>query len=207
MIPKVLIQTSKDPLPHYVVEMISDKLSPGWKYYHFNHEQRLKWITENLSDEFPTLLQKYQSMSNGAHQSDLFRYYYLYKNGGVYLDSDAMLEVETDQLCGDARFVGVITPYGNTFNGLLACTPQHPVVYRALIDVLQVNNSILSIDYYVFCRNLYYFIHEYGPNNDGMKVLTEHQVTADGWGSFDVRGICQAMHYPNTKIIPGKIYQ
>ena len=37
-------------------------------------------------------------MPIGAHKADLFRYYYLYINGGVYIDSDLMITTNIENI-------------------------------------------------------------------------------------------------------------
>lgn len=199
-IPKVLFQTSREPIPDYVLEMLHKRLPSDWQYLHFNHEQREQWMQANPHPDFPDLMKTYHSYTRGAHQADLFRYYYLFMNGGMYLDSDAMLESDPDQVCAGAGFVGVINDYYSTFNGFLACVPGHQVIYRALGNAYATKPELVDADYYMLCRNLYYIIA--GSDATDMNILREDRVSDHSWGSYDAQGRCVVMHYPNTKVIP-----
>ena len=44
---------------------------------------------------------KYNSIKLGTHRADLFRYYYLYINGGIFIDSDAMIETDIENIIKD----------------------------------------------------------------------------------------------------------
>ena len=198
-IPKILIQTSRDPLPEYVTHMIQDKLPAGWHYQHFNHEQREQWLQLNAHQLFPDIMSVYHRLPTGAHQSDLFRYYFLYLTGGMYLDSDAMLEQHADQIIRDADLVVVVNQHGSTFNGFIAAEPGHAMLLAALTDVYNTDPNYLRHDYLLFCRNLYNMISVHSTSRT--RILMEDQVTAEGWGSF-AGSECVVMHYPNTKIIP-----
>ena len=46
-------------------------------------------------------------MERGAHRADLFRYYYLYMEGGVFIDSDAMLMKDLNEIVADYEFFTV----------------------------------------------------------------------------------------------------
>jgi mannosyltransferase OCH1-like enzyme len=48
--------------------------------------------------EFPNIAEVFHSFEKGEHKSDLFRYYFLYVKGGVFMDTDAMIEVDIDTI-------------------------------------------------------------------------------------------------------------
>jgi mannosyltransferase OCH1-like enzyme len=199
-IPKVLIQTSRDPLPEYVTEMILNRISPNWQYRHFNHEQREQWMIDNPHPDFPNVMEVYHSFKSGAHQADLFRYYYLYLKGGMYLDSDAMLDQDPDEVCKDAGFVGVADNLGNSFNGFLASIPKHQVIRAALDDVYKIKPEHLESRYNILCHHLNRFI--CASDTTDMIILREDRAGGDCWQSYDKHDRSVVSHYPNTKIIP-----
>jgi mannosyltransferase OCH1-like enzyme len=59
---------------------------PNFNYKLLTNDKILKLIKND--EEFPLLLKAYNKVIPYAFKSDLIRYYILYKNGGIYIDSD-----------------------------------------------------------------------------------------------------------------------
>jgi mannosyltransferase OCH1-like enzyme len=82
-IPKIIIQTNecleKSNANYSVIES-----NPEYEYKFFNAIERRNFIKLNYN--FVTL-EAYDLLVSGAYKADLFRYLYLYKYGGCYLDS------------------------------------------------------------------------------------------------------------------------
>jgi len=160
-IPKIILQTSKNEYSKlYVKNMLLLKAN-GWFYIHFNDKQIVKFFENNPIDEFSNIINKFNSIKNGAHKADLFRYYFLYLNGGVFIDDDAMLQSNLDLICSDYDFFSVISSYcpGCIFQGLLGTTPKNKLIYEALKDAYNIDINKLNNDYLLLCRNLYNIIH------------------------------------------------
>ena len=101
-IPKVIVQTSFYRLPKYIEDLNKSKCI-GWTYKYFTDNDIIKFIEENPVDEFTDSVKVFNSFS-GAHKADFFRYYFLYTNGGVYIDSDAILEQNIDDIIESCSF-------------------------------------------------------------------------------------------------------
>jgi mannosyltransferase OCH1-like enzyme len=95
MIPKIIFQTSLLKQPNYVTDLIQHRCQ-GWKYYHFTDDEIVKFIIDNPIEEFKNSVDILKTIHTGAHRADFFRYYFLYVNGGIFLDSDAMIEQDID---------------------------------------------------------------------------------------------------------------
>ena len=166
-IPKVIFQTSKNEQPDYVIELIKTN-SPGWDYIHFTDDDIFKFFEENALDEFPNMKEKFLSIKAGAHRADLFRYYYLYIKGGVFIDSDAMIEQDINIIAGDYDFFSVESKYflNTIFNGFIGTTAKNVIMYEALKHAYNIDVDELSKSYMTFCKQLreIYDNHKTGQN-------------------------------------------
>jgi hypothetical protein len=158
-IPKIIFQSSVIKFPKYLTNMIQAKCN-GWKYYHFNDEEVINYITENPLEEFKNSVEVYNSIEKGQHKIDFFRYYYLYINGGVFIDSDAILEKNIEEIVGNYSFFSVKSIMNNDsiFNGFIGCEPKHIIIYEALKHLYHLEKSVLKNDYFYVCKNLYNII-------------------------------------------------
>ena len=199
-IPKVCIQTAKVPLEGYVVSQLKEKM-PGWEYKFFLDADILDLFAKYPLEEFPAVADIFQSFSSGEHKADLFRYYYLYMNGGVFIDSDLVLEVNLDNIIGSNTFVSVkaLEPSGAIFNGFLAVTPKHPIIYGALKGLYAMTNDTLQKDYQAVCKQLGTIVEAY--KGDGLKLLyeTENIHTKCTINDPDTNALAMT-HYQNSDI-------
>ena len=171
-IPRIVIQTSKDPIPERVVLQLKDQLD-GWEYLFFSDADIMTFFQENSSDKYLNIIDKFNSFSTGPHKADLFRYYYMYINGGLFIDSDLMLYDPLQEIVGDTSFISVwaIKPPGSVFNGFLGATAKHPIIEQALNDLYAMTNEQLQADYTAVCAHLGGFVT--GFSDTDLKMLKE----------------------------------
>lgn len=206
-IPKIIVQTSrKDPEP-YVVDMIRER-SPGWGYIHFKDDDIIEFFSDNPIDEFPNVVAKFFTFNYGEHRADLFRYYYLYVKGGVYIDTDAMIEENIDDIVGDSDFFTVNSTYfpGTVFQGFLGAAPKNPLIYKALYDLYTISNNNLIREFHVLCKNLYGFIQEEKQVQEPrMKIRLFQEVYGNEEDAHVKDGEKLVLvHYHIRKVIPKK---
>ena len=136
MIPRIFVQTSRNSPQKYIVDMIRER-SPGWDYQHYNDDEIITFFSENPIFEFPNVIAKFYMLNYGEHRADLFRYYFLYIKGGVYMDTDAMIQDNIENIIGNANFFTVNSSYfkGTVFQGFLGATSRHPLIFEALKDI------------------------------------------------------------------------
>jgi mannosyltransferase OCH1-like enzyme len=213
VIPKMIFQTSRiDKPPNYVKEIIY-RFSPGWEYQHFTDEDIMAFFDNFSDEEFPNLKSVFYSFHIGQHRADLFRYYYLYKCGGVFIDSDAMIYENIDHIVKNYDFFSVNSIYepNSIFQGFIGATPYHPVIYKALKHVYEIDTRELINDYHVLCRKLYEIVlNEYQEiENQGkenkMKLYQEiYGTNTEAYIINDENKII-LIHYYRTKIIPNNL--
>jgi len=148
VIPKVCIQTAKESIPSYVTEQLRQYLT-GWTYTFFTDADILAFFSANPSKAYPNITETFKKLTIGEHKADLFRYYYLFLKGGVYIDADLMLYEQIDVILGNKAFVSVraIKPAGSIFNGFLAAVPNHPIIKEALDAMYTSDPATLSKNY------------------------------------------------------------
>jgi hypothetical protein len=101
---KNIIQTSpKFSNPQAVRDLL--KNFPGWKYRHFDDAQCIKYMESNPIDEIINPTETFFKFKRGEHRADFFRYYYLYLNGGLFIDSDLMIYKNIEDYLESYEFV------------------------------------------------------------------------------------------------------
>lgn len=200
-IPKVIFQTSKHIQDEYVIEMIKER-SKGWEYKHFTDKTIIQYFINNPIDEFPFILNVFQRLKFGAHKADLFRYYYLYLNGGIFMDSDAMIEKKIDEIVKDYEFFSVKSYIeGTIFQGFIGCSPRNPIIYEALKDAYLIDIENLTNHYHLLTANLYSIIKD-GNYNFKYKLYKELESDDEKAITIDDNGEKILVHYWKDKIIP-----
>ena len=56
MIPKILLQTSKEKLEPYVLDILKPHID-GWNYIHFVDSEIIEFFKQNPLDEFPDIIE------------------------------------------------------------------------------------------------------------------------------------------------------
>jgi mannosyltransferase OCH1-like enzyme len=184
MIPKILFQTSYKPIESYVTDKLKKYISDEWTYLYFNDNDIKEFFRKNPLDAFPKIEKVFDSFVIGQHKADLFRYYFLYINGGVFIDSDAMLRCSLDEIVNDCDLFCVINTVRPTiFNGFIGCTPKHQIIYDALIDTYTTDLSVLEKNYHLFCDNLLGIVDKHLLSNTKKLYegggTTEYTITSD----------------------------
>jgi hypothetical protein len=134
-------------------------LSPEWRYLHFLDSDIIHFFKANPLKEFSDIVEKFNSIKQGEHKADLFRYYFLYVKGGVFMDSDAMIYQPIDSIIKDYKFFSVrsVTVPGTIFQGILGAEPENMIIYNALRSVYTMDVSQLQSDYHILCKQLFTF--------------------------------------------------
>jgi hypothetical protein len=173
MIPKIIFQTSLLKQPKYVTDLIQSRCQ-GWKYYHFTDDEIVKFIIDNPIEEFKNSVDILKTIHTGAHRADFFRYYFLYVNGGIFLDSDAMIEQDIDLIVKFYSFFTVHSGMENNsiFNGFIGAEPKNEIIYHALKQMYIVDKNLLNSDYFFVCKNLKDII----QNVDSTKFIKKYKL-------------------------------
>jgi mannosyltransferase OCH1-like enzyme len=153
VIPKVIVQTSKNPPNVYRVAKIKE-FCPGYEYEHYTDDDIKKFFSTDPDLLFPNIINVFEKIKIGQHKADFFRYYYLYKKGGVYMDTDLMLNTNIEEIVQDYKFVSVTTTPNIAFNGFICVTPKHNIMYLALRHIYTTYTNTSDVPYHLFCHEL-----------------------------------------------------
>jgi len=203
-IPKTIFQTSRENQPQYVIDMIKEK-AHGWNYIHFTDKEIIQYFINHPNSEFPFIMNVFHRLKYGAHKADLFRYYFLYMQGGVFIDSDAMIEDEIANIVKDNDFFSVNSYIkGTIFQGFIGCAPRNQIIYEALKDAYYIDIDKLTKEYHLLTANMYTII------NNGtfdFKYKLYRELESDGEKAITVDDIENIQHkilthYWKFKVVP-----
>ena len=218
LIPKILVQTSKNPQPAHVNQMWKERTDPSWKIEWFDDAGAIQYFKDNPIPELPNIVEVFNSFGTGCHKGDLFRYYYLYLNGGFYVDTDMMIHVHMNTLLFDeydhilvladipllwtANFDEIVKP-PYVFNALIGCVPKSKLIYDTLVDLYKAKPRLLA-KYYNYTPWKLYVIYDRLKHNFNIKLFDEKQLDENPvvTHTVDTVGNRIATHYFRTKEIP-----
>jgi hypothetical protein len=187
-IPKVIIQTSNyknnKNLKHYNAIMSIIEMNPEYEYKFFDDNDARKFISdnfkENILDEslnsnldkkdeessekkylISDILIAHDMLIPGSYRADLFRYCYLYINGGCYIDCKMIMKKSLNKIINkDDSLIVCLEDY-KFYNGLIFTEKNSKLIYNCIKDCVSniLNNQDSNNPYnvtgnYVFYNNL-----------------------------------------------------
>lgn len=191
IIPKTIMQTYKT---RYVNRNIYNAtrtwtlLNPSYKYIIFDDEQCRKFIKNNFQ---PIVLRTFDTLIPGAFKADLFRYCYLYKEGGVYTDIDNICLAPLDNIIAKTdSFVSVKDrPPSTILNAFMAGHKGNPVLHDC---IKQIVYNVTHRVYFDTGRSLLDALTYTGPRCLGIalnKYLNRNINTDFKEGNFEINNM------------------
>lgn len=201
-IPKIIFQTSKNK--NTFLEKQYEKKYSEYRYIHFDDQQAERYLLDQSKKDtkYSDIYKKFKEFHAGPHKADLLRYYWLYKNGGIYFDTDVEIVEDLGSIIKSYCFVGVTTNRNLAFNGFIACSPQHPIVHKALINSYLTNIYKLTNNYLYFCKNLMLYINEHKDQNT--ILYKEEFVAGNRTHILDKNKNIQMIHHYHNKNAPAQ---
>jgi mannosyltransferase OCH1-like enzyme len=201
MINKILLQTSiNKPTRDHISNLM--KMAPGWDYVHFNDAEILDFFVNNPIQGFEKIKQRFYEIPRGEHRADLFRYYYLFINGGFFIDFDFELTYDINQIVKSFELVSAEitvsdpsvqsdTKRSRVFNGYMYANKKNQIIYQALSHLYNINIRYLgplsgewSSEYHIVCEALHAIIKSQ-KDQSGIKLYTITDSQTDGSKIFD----------------------
>ena len=129
----------KTKLPESVRESIDllKKQNPEFTHYLFDEKECREFIEKNYSKR---ILNVYDSIVPHAIKADSWRYCYMYKYGGIYLDTKyycingfkLILLTDKEYFCRDIEH----SLYG-IYNAILICKPNNKIMYKTIQETVK----------------------------------------------------------------------
>ena len=161
-IPKVIMQTGYSEKYESTTKTEIIEMNPSFQYEYYNDNDCITFLKKNFSED---VLIAFNKLRPGAFKADLFRYCYLYINGGVYIDLDILPKKPLNQLLvKDTDFISALENrpgrhINGIYQGFIACkkginflkTAIETIVYYTQINYYPSNEesdiwiNILSI--------------------------------------------------------------
>ena len=156
-IPKVIIQTVSDKtrVPDKVNKNIAE-YAPNYERIVYNDDECVQLIRHFYGEEFVSVFHRL----SGAHRADLFRYCYLYRFGGIYMDIKMELVRPMDDILSvlarnRAELASVLSIVPQTiFQGFIAIVPKHSLML-SLLKLVRDRADLARHDYLIFTRDFY----------------------------------------------------
>lgn len=176
-IPKILFQTygDKNKIPHKVFDNVS-KFADGYKHEIFDDDECYQFILKNF--DYKTA-NKFLTLTTPAHKADLFRYCYLYINGGIYMDIKTELIKPINEIFTDEKNLYTVLSIqkGTIYNGIIASGPGRNIFLELIEFMVDGLNTPLYLsncgEFYKLLTESYDNKLETGINDNNLYLFDE----------------------------------
>jgi mannosyltransferase OCH1-like enzyme len=124
---------------------INKSLNPSFNLIIFDDNDCIDFLREHYDSD---VIDAYNSLKPTAYKADLWRYCYLYKYGGIYVDVKTSFRVSLSSLINNNIELLLVHDINDNitnngiYNGLIACTPNHPLLKYAIDEsVIRIKNK------------------------------------------------------------------
>lgn len=145
-IPKIIIQTyqNKKKIPNKVYKNIK-KYGENYKHLIYDDNDCINFLKKYFN---PIIYKTFLKLKKGAHKADLFRYCFLYINGGIYLDIKTELIKSLDEIFNKPYVYTVLSIVDKTiYQGIIATPPKNPIFMELVEYIINNVNPAVYVDY------------------------------------------------------------
>lgn len=206
-ISNIIFQSSMVKQPPQITEMISEKF-PGWEYHNFTDIDCITYIQDNPIDLFPDSVEVYKSLLE-PHRTDLFKYYFLYLNGGVYMNNESMPDVEIEKITKNYSLFMVesILNNGTMFSGFIGSEAKNDIIFQMLNYIYETEKTVLESDYFIIQKKLHTLITNMSEND---REAAKYKMYKENFKNTEYAIILEGKnviftHYYNSPIIQTSI--
>lgn len=143
-----------DRIPARIREHISHACG-AIPHHVFDNDEAMQYLHNNFGNSVATMF----SQLRGAHKADLFRYAYIYKEGGVYCDIKTKFTqpvLDMFPWTTPRAFCTVLSMIpGTIYQGILASYPGNPFLAMAMQEMMITPLELSTNLYLLFTAQLY----------------------------------------------------
>jgi hypothetical protein len=133
---KVIVSTIKDKskIPSYINEN-RQQYAPNYNHIFFDDNDCISFLEKHYKQKYTDA---FKNMKSGAHKADLFRYAYLYKMGGLYVDVKTLfyknvnLIIKNKSICYMVKTILKESGKYNIYNGIIYTPPKNEMILNLL---------------------------------------------------------------------------
>ena len=218
---KTLCQTyhTKSKIPQKVYDNIK-KYLPGFKHIIFDDNECLDFL-KNFDKKYQDKLNKksteniFKKLKINAHKADLFRYCYLYENGGLYADikTEFIKPVESFIKNPDYLYISFCLKkktdeYKCIYQGVIYSKPKSEILFEQIKYILDNYNSD---NYLIYVNYFYEYLSNNSKtklkpelniiNNENVYIFIENSYPIEKCKKYDRYGYCSFIDDKNINII------
>jgi inositol phosphorylceramide mannosyltransferase catalytic subunit len=148
MIPKIIHQTYKHaslPSVFAQCQKVIRELHPDFEYRFYTDED----MYSEIKTHFPEYYDKFEGLPRMIMRIDMFRYFLMYRYGGLYTDMDYLMFKPFDML-NEEIVIPCNREEGDTItclgNCVFASRPNHPFWKKVIDSLFTIDRNHLSLD-------------------------------------------------------------
>jgi mannosyltransferase OCH1-like enzyme len=147
-IPKVIIQTGNTyeiSMAQYNTALTFIELNPEYTYIYFDDNDRINFISKYFDK---SVINAYNNLIPGAYKADLFRYCYMYINGGCYFDNKLINRIPIRNLLNEDDEIILSIEIGKKYYNGILISNKNNIIFKNCID-----KSTFNINNKLYCSN------------------------------------------------------
>ena len=168
--PRTIMLTTKDKskIPQYILDQYA-RYAPEYRLSVYDDGECREYLKRYYSDK---VLQKFDSLDTGAHKADLFRYAYLYREGGCYMDVKTILTRPLSEVFGEHNFYLIKGFHPKSiYNGVIVTPPSNRYILELLTDL--VHERTRHTGYLRFVNHAYDVLTKYARPQVGINRMKQ----------------------------------
>ena len=216
--PRTICMTIKDKqyIPQYIYDQYK-KYASGYTIEIFDDNECKEFLRKEYNE---TYAQRFENINEGAHKADLFRYAYLFKKGGFYMDIKTILLKDLDEILSkiptnfimiktsNGKAYDIINDDGSIYNGIIYTYPGNVYIKALLMDAMYgppinayerfIKSAHEILTAFTFDKHVNFGYIRTDDSISDVYVLQEDFFKAEHCDKLDRRNTCSFIVHANT---------